>query len=200
MPIKRQQYIIPIVVVGIGLLFIVWVYLIPPPKPGPPGIEQAFNPKGDFTLTEENGKIFHLKDCRGKVVLLFFGYTSCPNACPMTLAKLGQTFTLLGSARVNVLTVFVTVDPLRDTPAKLKEYLGYFDANALGLTGTKAQIDAVVSAYHAFYQKVPTKSAMGYLINHTVSVYLIDRQGKVRYLFHQADTPEKMAGIIKDYL
>jgi len=167
-------------------------------EPVPTGLEQAFNPTGDFTLTEDNGKIFHLRDHRGKVVLLFFGYTSCPGVCPLTLSKLARARTLLGAASQEVMTVFVTVDPQHDTSARQREYLGYFDINAVGLTGTKTQIDKVVHAYNASYEQVPTKSALGYIINHTSIVYLIDKQGKVRYLFHQDDSPEKMANIIRE--
>ncbi len=197
---KQLKITLALAVMGICLLVIAGTYLVHFKNAPSPGIEGAFNPGGDFTLVEDNGKVFHLSDCRGKVVLLFFGYTSCPNACPITLAKLSRAFALLGSAREKVLTVFVTVDPQRDTPAKLKEYLGYFGVNAVGLTGTKAQIDSVVGAYHAFYQKVPTKSAMGYTINHSTNVYLIGKQGKVHYLFKPLDTPAKMAETIKDFL
>jgi protein SCO1/2 len=168
-------------------------------KPGPTGIESVFNPGGDFTLAQDNGKILHLRDYRGKVVLLFFGYTSCPDVCPLTLARLAQMRKLLGPTEKKVVTVFVTVDPQRDTPARLREYLGYFDKNAVGLTGTKEQIDKVVNAYKASYQKVPTNSELGYIINHTNIVYLIDSEGKVRHLFHQDDSPREMADVIKKF-
>ncbi len=197
----KQTLILSILSTAIVLLIILGIYwAYSSLKPVPPGIESSFNPGGDFTLSEDNGKIFHLRDQRGKVVLLFFGYTSCPDVCPLTLAKLARSRTLLGPASKKVLTVFVTVDPQRDTSARLKEYLGYFDVNAVGLTGTKAQIDTVVHSYNASYEKVPTKSALGYIINHTNIVYLIDRQGKVRYLFHQDDSPEKIAEVIREFI
>ncbi len=167
-------------------------------KPVPTRLEQAFNPSGDFTLTEDNGQIFHLRDHRGKVVLLFFGYTSCPGVYPLTLDKLARVRTLLGAASQEVMTVFVTVDPQRDTSARLKEYLRYFDINAVGLTGNKTEIDKVVHAYNASYQKIPIKSAAGYIINRTDIVYLIDKEGKVSYLFHQDDSPEKMVKVIRE--
>jgi protein SCO1/2 len=196
----KQKLILSILVTGAVLLIFFGIYLAYSIiKPVPSGIEQVFNPGGDFTLTQDNGKIFHLRDYRDKIVLLFFGYTSCPDVCPLTLAKLGRARTLLGPAGKKVLTVFVTVDPQRDTPARMREYLGYFDASAVGLSGTKAQIDKVVHAYNASYQKVPTKSAIGYIINHTNIVYLIDMQGKVRHLFHQDDSPEKIAQVIREY-
>jgi protein SCO1/2 len=201
-PVRTKEIIIlSLAVTGIALVIILGIYLAYSTiKPGPTGIEASFNPSADFTLMEDNGKIFHLRDHRGEVVLLFFGYTSCPDVCPLTLAKLGRVRTLLGPAGKKVLTVFVTVDPQRDTSARLKEYLGYFDAHAVGLTGTKEQIDEVVRAYKASYQRVPTDSALGYIINHTNIVYLIDRQGKVRYLFHQDDSPKKMAEVIREYI
>jgi protein SCO1/2 len=194
----NQKLILSVLATGTILLIILGIYWTNSTiKPVPTGLEKAFNPTGDFTLTEDSGKIFHLRDHRGKVILLFFGYTSCPDICPLTLAKLARARTLLGAAGQKVTTVFVTVDPQRDTSARLKEYLGYFDINAIGLTGTKTQIDEVVHAYNAFYEKVPIKSALGYIINHTTIVYLIDKQGKVRYLFHQDDSPEKMAKAIR---
>ena len=195
----KQKLRLSVLATGTILLIILglyWAYSTI--KPVPTGLEQAFNPNGDFTLLEDNGKIFHLRDHRGKVVLLFFGYTSCPGVCPLTLAKLAKVRTLLGAASQKVMTVFVTVDPQYDTAARLTEYLGYFDINAVGLTGTKTQIDKVVHDYKASYQKIPIKSALGYFINHTSIVYLIDKQGKVRYLFHQDDSPEKMVRIIKE--
>ncbi len=196
----KQKLILSVLSAGTTLLIlfgIYWAYstII---KPVPTGIEQAFNPSGDFTLMDDSGKVFHLRDNRGKVVLLFFGYTSCPGNCPWTVAKLARARTLLGAASQRVMTVFVTVDPQHDTSARLKEYLTCFDMNAVGLTGTKTQIDKVVHAYNAYYEKIPTKSALGYIINHTNIVYLIDKQGKVRYLFHQDDDPEKMAKVIRE--
>jgi len=195
----KQKLTLYVLATGTTLLIILGLYWFDTTiKPVPTGLEQAFNPSGDFTLTEDNGRIFHLRDHRGKVVLLFFGYTSCPGICPLTLSKLARARTLLDAASQKVMTVFITVDPQRDTSAKLKEYLGYFEINTVGLTGTKTQIDKVVHAYNASYQKIPTKSALGYIINHTNIVYLIDEQGKVRFLFHQDDSPEKMFETIKE--
>lgn len=158
----------------------------------------TLNPQKDFTLTDHNNKPFHLKDHRGKAVLLFFGYLSCPDVCPLTMARLSKVYKFLGEDSPKVMTVFVTVDPQRDTIVRLKEYFEYFDINALGLTGSKEQVDAVVNAYKAVYEKVETESAAGYLMNHTDYVYLIDPKGTVQYLFHEdEDKPEKMAQIIK---
>ena len=158
----------------------------------------ALNPQRDFTLHDQDGKIFHLKDHRGEVILLFFGYTSCPDVCPTTLSKLARVYAFLGPMRQKVLTVFITIDPQRDTPQKLKEYLKYFNINAMGLTGTKQEIDAVVDSYKAMYEKVVTNSsALGYMFDHTDNLYLIDAQGKTSYLFHPEDTVKGMVRVIK---
>jgi protein SCO1 len=164
------------------------------------GIGEVLNPQRDFTLHDQDGKIFHLKDHRGQIVLLFFGYTSCPDVCPTTLSKLARVCMLLGPKRQKVLTVFVTIDPQRDTPRKLKDYLGYFNVNAMGLTGTKQEIDAVVDRYKASYEKVETKSsAMGYMFDHTDYLYLIDTRGVTSHLFHPEDKAQDMARVIKGF-
>ena len=163
------------------------------------GGDEVLNPQRDFTLHDQEGKIFRLKDHRGEVILLFFGYTSCPDVCPTTLSKLARVYRLLGEKmRQKVLTVFVTVDPQRDTSQKLKEYLQYFNINAMGLTGTIQEIDVVVAAYKASYIKViPNSSALGYMYDHTDILYLIDTQGKTAHLFHPEDNAQDMAQIIR---
>lgn len=158
------------------------------------------NPQNDFTLTDQDGKLFHLKDHRGQVVLLFFGYISCPDICPMTISRLSRVYDLLGEKRQKVLTVFVTIDPERDTPERIKEYLSYFKLKTVGLTGTKEEIDRVVNAYKASYQKVEMDSAAGYLMDHSDYVYLIDGQGRVNALIHTDDQVGKIAGLIKEVL
>ena len=96
------------------------------------------------------------------------------------------------------MTVFVTIDPQRDTPPKLKEYLQYFNINAVGLTGTKQEIDTVVDSYKATYEKVDThSSALGYMFDHTDYLYLINAEGATSHLFHPEDSPEDMAQVIK---
>ena len=161
---------------------------------------KILNPEQDFTLKDQDGKDFHLKDHRGKVILLFFGYISCPDICPVTLSKLSRAYHLLGNKAENILTVFVSIDPQRDTPEKMKEYLKYFKLKIVGLTGTKAEIDKVVDAYKASYQKVETDSAAGYLVDHSDLVYLIDGQGRVVDLIHFDDEASKVAELIKKNL
>ena len=154
-----------------------------------------------FELTDHHGQPFNNDSIQGKWHLLFFGYTSCPDACPTTLAKLQRAFNLLSKEQIEqVRTVFISVDPERDNPKKLKEYVEYFGVNAIGLSGTKTEIDNVVKAYHAHYMVIPGQTSNWYSINHTTTVFLHDKQGKVRYRFLYEETPEQLAEAIKKYL
>ena len=199
----KRNLLIKSTLVGIGLcvLVIVGSFFTDPPKRVTTKPEKLYNPSRNFTLNETNDKSFHLKDLRGKIVLLFFGYTSCPDACPSTLAKLQRSFNLLTSEQIEqVRTVFISVDPDRDNPRLLKDYVDYFGVNAIGLTGSKTEIDKVVEAYQAHYLKIPGDTGNWYSINHTTTVFLHDKQGKVRYLFLYEDTPERLSEAIRQYL
>lgn len=153
---------------------------------------------GDFTLTDHRGRPFRLADTHGKVRLLFFGYAMCPDVCPMTLSKVVQVRSLLGSDAEDVMTLFVSVDPERDTPEKLGDYLGYFElGEAAALTGTEEEIDAVVDLFKASYEKEDTGSALSYLINHTPYLFLLDRQGTVRALYRPSEKAEEIAAAVR---
>jgi protein SCO1/2 len=121
------------------------------------------------------------------VVLLFFGYTVCPDFCPMTLSKLVQVHESLGDASPGFLAVFVSLDPERDSPETVAEYLSYYGIEAVGLTGSREEIDAIVSSYGGSYSLDEVDSAMGYLVTHSTYLYLIDERGRVRHLFGSLD-------------
>ena len=152
---------------------------------------------GDFTLTDQRNQPYALSSERGKVVMLFFGYTMCPDVCPTTLSKLSRVTKKLGDDRGRVRTVYVTVDPERDTPAVLKADLDLFDLDAVGLTGSRAAIDSVVKQYGASYQITPTpESAAKYSVSHSTTLYLIDGEGKLRTeLPYEATVDEVVAGV-----
>jgi protein SCO1/2 len=152
---------------------------------------------GDFALTDHNGQHFDLSSLRGKAVVILFGYTSCPDACPTTLSKLSSVFQRLGDDAKRVKVLYVSVDPERDTPEVLKEDLGSFQVDALGLTGTKAQIDKVVALYGAEYEIVPTpKSAAKYTVAHTTTLYALDPAGRARLEFpYDATVEQIVAGL-----
>lgn len=154
--------------------------LVQPPKPAP-----------DFTLTDQNGRDFRLSDQRGQIVLLFFGYTTCPDVCPTTLARFRQVQRSLGPAAAQVRFVFVTVDPERDTPARLGYYVETFDPDFIGLTGDHATLARVWESYgvYAERQEVPG-SAGGYLMAHSSWTYLVDQDGNLRLIYPYEATEE----------
>jgi protein SCO1/2 len=161
------------------------------------GNAPAPNLGGDFTLTNQDGRRMALHDLKGKSVLLFFGYTHCPDACPTMLSKLTRVYRLLGDNAKRVQTVFVSVDPERDSPAALKEYLSNFSIPVIGMTGTKAEIDKTISAYGGSYEITPSKSAAGPAVAHTTWLYLIDEEGQLRSQFEPGEDAEKIAGFVR---
>jgi protein SCO1/2 len=154
---------------------------------------------GDFSLTNQDGRAFRLQDLRGKAVLMFFGYTSCPDMCPMTMSRIMSALETLGGQAAEVVTLFVSVDPGRDTPAALKEYVGSFSTPLVGLTGTKEEIARVAAAYHASFETVETGTP-NYLINHTTAIFLIDRRGQLRQYFPNDEDPAKLAAALRAVL
>ena len=149
---------------------------------------------GDFALVDQHGARFELQSLRGQAAMLFFGYTYCPDICPVTLSKMGRVYQLLEEHQQELTTLFVTVDPQRDTQEKLAEYLDYFAIDAIGLRGNKEEIDQVVRQYGAHYSLGEEQEA--YLVDHSTYTYLIDPQGKVRFLFRRSDGPELMAAVV----
>lgn len=152
---------------------------------------------GDFELVATDGQRFRLSTVRDRVVLLFFGYTSCPDICPTTLGTIARTKRMLGAGGARVLPVFVTVDPDRDTPAELARYLAHFEIDAVGLTGTRPEIDAVARLFHVRYGTEASDSAMGPLITHTAYVFLVDRRGRVRHRFHPNEPADALAAVLR---
>jgi len=150
---------------------------------------EPYPPAPEIELTRDNGTSFRLSEMRGNAVLLFFGYTSCPDVCPTTMAELKQALEKLGEAdakRVQVL--FITVDPERDTPERVQEYVDHFNSDFIGLSGTETELAGVWQDYGVFREIVDGTSAAGYLVNHTARVTLIDRDGNLR-LSYAFDTP-----------
>jgi len=162
-----------------------------------------FNPPPmatDFTLIDQEGRPVQLSDYRGKLILLFFGYTHCPDVCPTTLAKLNNVFRELGNAAKEIQVVFVSVDPERDTPEAIKRYLSHFNPSFIGLTGQPEEIEAVVQAYGVYVEKEEVGSAAGYLINHSARTYVIDQEGKLVLTFAYETEPQDMVSDLKKLL
>ena len=137
----------------------------------------------EFSLQGSNGAPLVLSELRGKVVVIAFGFTYCPRICPVTLAKLSEVFGKLGAAKSDAQVVFVTVDPERDTPARLREFLQFFDPSFLGATGQEAQLDVVRREYGVLATKATSQNKkLGYEVHHSSSIFLVDREGKMRAL------------------
>ena len=156
---------------------------------------------GDFTLNSVDGPI-SLSDFDGRGVVMMFGYASCPDVCPTGLATVGAALSRLTPAQQTQLQpLFISVDPDRDTPDRLDQYSRYFYSNMLGLTGNQADIDRVVAAYGAFYQKVPMPdSAMGYSVDHSSRIYLIDRNGQLTGLLYHNSPVAELATALENLL
>ncbi len=154
---------------------------------------------GDFILTDQDEARFDLAEHRGDAFLIFFGYTFCPDACPLMLSTLAAVYDALDLAPgQHVRTIYITVDPSRDTPKQLREYLGYFSTvDVRGLTGSREEIDKVVEQYGVLYKFQEPNEAGHYLVAHTTTLFLVDREGRLRYRFHPSDTPEYIAAGVK---
>lgn len=139
---------------------------------------------GEIDLARADGSVFKLSEERGGVVLLFFGYTSCPDVCPTTLADMKLAIEALKPAEAEqIKVVFITVDPERDTPERAQEYVNHFSASFIGLSGDESELTKVWSDYGIFREKVDSESATGYLVNHTARILMIDRNGDLRISF-----------------
>lgn len=157
---------------------------------------------GNFTLRSSHDHDASLNDYHGKVVVLFFGFTSCPDTCPITLNVLKQVIKKFGKRANQLQTLFITVDPKRDTPEKMKNYLSSFHPNFIGLTGTNQQILRVAENYGSAYMKNPSSidSDSNYLMIHTGNIYLIDQSGLVRAIYPDDTKVKQIVNGIKSLM
>ena len=165
-------------------------------------LELAARPQGgDFTLESREGPLA-LRDLRGKVVLLYFGYTYCPDVCPTNLGFIAMALERLTPQQLErVQVLFVSVDPERDTPERLAEYGAYFHPKVLGLTGTPEQLAHIAALYGAAYRKVEQpESATGYLVDHSSYTYLIDPAGNLHGILDHATAPKRIAAAVRELL
>ena len=180
--------------VGLGLLVLIGVVmaavlLFPKTDTFRGTLYDPALPAPEILLNRDNGSSFRLSEQRGDVVLLFFGYTSCPDVCPTTLSELHKVNTELGGNADQVEVVFVTVDPERDTPKQIQKYVSIFNPAFIGLSGSLEELEPVWKDY-GVYREVEqvSSSASGYLVTHSARVYLIDRDGNLR-LSYSYGTP-----------
>jgi len=151
----------------------------------------------DFNLTDQNGQARRLADFKGKAVVLFFGYTQCPDVCPTTLSSMREVLSLLGDDGKRVQVLFVTLDPARDTQQLLAQYVPQFHPSFLGLRGDDATTAALAKEFKVFYSKQPGKTPDTYSIDHSTGSYAFDPQGRLRLLLRHGDDPANIAADLK---
>ncbi len=151
----------------------------------------------DFALTDHNGQARSIKDFSGKVVVLFFGYTQCPDVCPTTMTELAEVKKLLGAEGDKLQGLFVTVDPARDTPAVLKSYMANFDPTFLALYAVPEALAVVAKDYKVYYKKAEGKTATSYTMDHSAGSYIYDTQGKLRLYTRYGSGVAPLAADIK---
>ena len=154
----------------------------------------------EFALTDHTGARRTLADYKGKVVVVFFGFTQCPDVCPTTMSDLVQVRQKLGTAGSDVQVLFITVDPERDTQRVLAQYVPGFDPSFVGLYGNAQEIERVAREFKVFYQKSPGKTATSYTIDHTAGSYVFDREGRVRLFLKHAQGVDAIASDLKRLL
>ncbi len=176
------------------------------------GCDRLFSPaKGPFTgidvtggemggalqLTDHDGRLRSLADFRGKVVVVVFGFTHCPDICPTTLADMAKAVRKLGDREREVQVLFVTVDPKRDTAELLRQYVPAFHPAFLGLRGTEAEVAKVTKAFHVYASERPGKTPDSYSVDHSAQSFVIDREGRTRLLLPPATSPEAIASDLR---
>ncbi|HXZ01698.1 MAG TPA: SCO family protein [Stellaceae bacterium] len=155
---------------------------------------------GPFTLTDQNGVVRRDGDFRGELMLVYFGYTYCPDACPTALTAISAALDMLGERGRTVQPIFITIDPARDTVAQMKIYAANFTPRLLALTGTSQQIATVARAYRVYYAKVKGEGEDDYAMDHSDLIYLMGRDGRYLNHFSADTTAAEMAAAIKKYL
>lgn len=153
---------------------------------------------GDFTLRDVQGRPRTVADFRGKVLIVLFGYTQCPDVCPTSLARAVEIKRLLGKQAENLQVIFITVDPERDTPEVLQAYTSAFDPSFIGLYGDAQQTAAAAKSYRAFYSKMPAGNS--YAMEHTTWDYVIDAHGKLRMALRYEETAAECVSDLKQVM
>jgi protein SCO1/2 len=193
--VLRALPILGAFICGLALVFAVVVYF---------GVQSPIGPAaaavgGPFHLEDQNGQPVTDQDMKGRPFLVFFGYTHCPDICPTSLFDISQVLQKLGGDADRTGALFVTVDPERDTPAVMKDYLSNFDPHLRGLTGDPNAVNAAIKAYRVYAKKVPLEHG-DYTMDHTAVVYLMDKEGRFVAPFNLKQTPDAAAAELRKYL
>ena len=182
-----------------GLVLCFGVVLIVTGRLSAPVAQQIAAIGGPFKLTDQDGHQVTDRDLKGRPFLVFFGFTHCPDVCPTTLFEVSEILRALGPDADRTRALFITVDPERDTPPVMKDYLSSFDRHLSGLTGDPAAVAAAAKAYRVYYKKVPLDQG-GYTMDHTAIVYLMDKEGRFVAPFSLKRTSEAAAADLRRYL
>jgi protein SCO1/2 len=193
---KNTRLLLPLSVVVIGLLALTAAAYFVTPKSSEPRSSAI---GGAFTLTGQDGRPVTDAAFKGEPLLVFFGYTHCPDVCPTSLFEISEVFKAMGSDK-KIQALFITVDPARDTPAVMKDYLSSFDPRIVGLTGDDAQTAAVEHAFRVYAKKVSGTHGDDYTMDHTAIVYLLDKQGNFVNAFNLERPPQEAAKDLERYL
>jgi len=182
-----------------GLVLCLGAVLIVTGQLSAPVAQQIAAIGGPFKLVDQDGNQVTDKDMKGRPFLVFFGFTHCPDVCPTTLFEVSEILRALGPDADRTRALFITVDPERDTPPVMKDYLSSFDPHLSGLTGDPAAVAAVAKAYRVYFKKVPLDQG-GYTMDHTAIVYLMDKEGRFVAPFSLKRTTEAAAAELRRYL
>lgn len=177
---------------ALTLVAAIWVML-------PRDVTQPSNVGGPFTMVDQNGKTVTEASFKGEPFLVFFGFTNCPDICPTTLYEMSEVLKRLGPDANKTAALFVSVDPERDTPEKLKQYVSSFHPRIFALTGSEAQVEAIKKEYRVFAKKVPLKDG-DYTMDHTAVVYLMDKNGRFIAPFNLQRTADEAAADLRKRL
>jgi protein SCO1/2 len=190
--------LVGVVVVGAAAYFVVLPQFQPYVFHGQ--IIQSSQAAPSIELDGPNGSTVRLSDYEGKVVVLYFGYTYCPDVCPITLSKLDRAMDILGDQAEDVQVIMISVDPSRDTPEVLEEYMAHFNPDFLGVTGDTNTIDRVATVYGVYYEAAEGSDATGYLVNHTATVMIVDKDGYLKLVLPFEGTAEEIASDLDNFL
>lgn len=205
----RTLRIIRWTALGLTLLLAIGVAVLelrPPGEPsgrtgaGAASVPAGVSIGGPFHLTDDKGHAVTDATYRGRWMLVFFGYTHCPDECPLTLQKMAVALRKLGPLAGKVTPLFITVDPTRDTPARLASYLGRIDPRIIGLTGRSMQIAAVAKAYGVYYSREEHETSGAAIVGHSTFLYLMDPSGRFAALFPQDATASALARVLREKL
>lgn len=201
---KNYSNIVIKIIIMLGLLVAVTsLYLLLsieiPPKPLAGEGEQHKDDVqigGDFQLIDQNGKVFTSDQLEGKLSLIYFGFTYCPDICPTSLQKILEVYNTLQKYNINIQFVFITIDPARDTPQVLKQYLGHYNTNFIGLTGSEKQIKEVADKFKVYYAKVDNDDHK-YMMDHSSFIYLMNQEGKYIKHFYFNSGPQDIIDYVR---